>query len=237
MRPDEQIEAVLATALDEAILRWSPNARRSDVDDRLLRAYSNEEASLLGTPELAADGPALGVPACWKATAPGRTARHFIVASINDYRLSEGQFPEVLRCCARLRSHLSTAEQIELAIILVVARPSAGQQADYHGFHRVERNESFARVYLWQLDSVPKPSQDSARELMERMHLGQGAREASGPGVDLSPAQSLFHDSELTSEQVVEWRQALSAQLSPKERADRLLEALEPVPGGQDGQG
>lgn len=213
-------------SLRRAIHGWRNTAILLPVPSERLRSFSHE-VSLTKPDRLPHEDSAEPLATGLQVSVAELTARHYLLALIDTPYMNDGTFPKVMTQAACLRSYLSTAEQLELFVLLVAPLGSAEDTAWHQAARRLEGNEAIARVLVWLVPQSKIEWSQSLERFMGRLFLGSlpQVREAAA---DLAPTAAVFTGTSLPEEVLEVWRTTLlEPDLQAKERALRLLNALD----------
>lgn len=236
MPPENASRTCLGIALKQALAGWNEAVHVEPVSDGFLRCFAHE--SSLGLPATeATDAPALPNVLALRVTAPNLMERHYLLATIRTRRMGEGDFPEVMACAARLRSHLPTPAQLELSVLLVGPVGHDEDPTWTQARRLLEGNEAFARVLVWLPPQQESKWHASAVEFVGRLFLGD-LPTVGLEGANLSPTEEILRGSTLSDAIRERWRShLLDPALKPKDRASLLLEIVDFEEGGQNADG
>lgn len=237
MLPETQSILVLREALAAALVGWDVSATLADVPAEHLRYYLHEIAfrgdGAAALSSQNADQRARGwVVRTVDLHGTPQTRRHFIVAEVDVEQASE-EFPKLLSVAAKLRSHLTSDEQADIAMLLVTkpGTKASGRIAV------LERNEAFVQVLVWTPAEVAEELRSDADIFVERLRLGPIKGPAGATEGDLSPVDAVFGRATMSPEILKNWRSILmNTALKETERTRRLLEVAERPVGASDAE-
>ena len=238
MPPDARAADVLREAIDVALHRWAPPAALDDEPPIRLQRYATQIDSEGSEAEESGAGSIDGIRVeGWFAKPKDGhdeacARRHFIVAEV-DLGASSTWFPRLLGVAAKVRSHLNAEEQTDLAMVLI-GRPGsrAGGRAAV-----LERNESFAKVFVWSPSEDPSAWPNEAAQFATRLHLGPIAGLDGVASADLSPIDAIFQASQINADSRMKWQSILlNTSIQAAERARQLLEVVESPKGTTNGK-